>query len=247
MVDPGVEAHEAEVSRRALDSLRVGSGPSSGSRVLGSPLAIRAWIYSHLANTAVRAALVVGAVLLVALVCAVSFVVVSDPAAVEQSAAPSAPAAGPTSTTAAPGLVVDVGGAVRQPGVYRLVVGTRVVDALEAAGGPAEDVDLERINLAAVLSDGQRVWVPRRGENAPQGVAGAANSEDAIGTVGPIDLNSATAEQLDTLSGIGPATAKAIIERRAQLGRFRSVDDLLSVKGIGEAKLDSIRSSVVVR
>jgi len=81
------------------------------------------------------------------------------------------------------------------------------------------------------------VWIPRRGEVAPQGVAGVVDPASAPAAPGPIDLNSATADQLDTLAGIGPSTAKAIIERRTQLGRFRSVDDLLSVKGIGESKV----------
>lgn len=247
MVDPRVETHEAEVSRRALDSIRDGNCLSSRPKVLVSPSAIREWIHMQLANTFVRVGLAVGAVMLVALFCAASFVVASDESTTDSSEVPSTISTVPASTTTVPGLVVDVGGAVRQPGVYRLVLGTRVVDALEAAGGPAEDVDLERVNLASTLSDGQRVWIPRRGENAPQGVAGVAGPAGAPSDPGPVDLNSATAEQLDTLSGIGPATAKAIIERRAQLGRFRSVDDLLSVKGIGEAKLDSIRSSVVVR
>jgi len=247
MVDPQVQAHEAEASRRALDSIRVGGGFSSRSRVLESPLAIREWVHRQLASTVVRVGLIVLAVVLVALTCAALFVATSDNSVVESTAAPITIAAMTTSTTTAPGLVVDVGGAVRQPGVYRLVLGTRVVDALEAAGGPAEDVDLDRVNLASTLSDGQRVWIPRRGENGSQGVAGPAGPLSAAAAPGPLDLNSATAEQLDTLSGIGPATAKAIIERRTQLGRFRSVDDLLSVKGIGEAKLDSIRSSVVVR
>lgn len=247
MVDPREEAHEAEVSRRALDSIRVGSGLSSRSKMLVSRSAIREWLHRQLANTIVRVGLGVCVVMLLALLCAASFVVASGDSTADLSGTPTTISSVPTSTTRAPGLVVDVGGAVRQPGVYRLALGTRVVDALEAAGGPAEDVDLERVNLASMLSDGQRVWIPRRGENPPQGVAGVAGPAGAAAAPGPVDLNSATAEQLDTLSGIGPATAKAIIERRTQLGRFRSVDDLLSVKGIGEAKLDSIRSSVVVR
>jgi competence protein ComEA len=144
-------------------------------------------------------------------------------------------------------VVVDVGGAVRQPGVYRLAIGSRVVDALEAAGGPADDIDLDHINLAATVADGQRVWISRRGELPPIGASTSAGSSGGSANAGPLDLNSATLEQLDALTGVGPATAKAIIDRRTQLGRFRSVDDLLTVKGIGSSKLDSIRSSVVVR
>jgi competence protein ComEA len=155
---------------------------------------------------------------------------------------------GPSSTTTTtPGVVIDVGGAVRQPGVYRLAVGSRVVDALEIAGGPAEDIDLDQINLASTINDGQRVWFTRKGEVPPAGFAGSSPASLVTGSPGSIDLNSATLEQLDSLSGIGPATAKAIIDRRNELGRFRSVDDLLTVKGIGPTKLESIRSGVVVR
>ncbi|MEX1217797.1 MAG: helix-hairpin-helix domain-containing protein [Acidimicrobiales bacterium] len=152
-----------------------------------------------------------------------------------------------TSTTLA-GIVVDVGGAVRSPGVYRLAQGARVVDALEKAGGPAEDSDLEQVNLAAMVADGQRVWISRRGE-----VGGGNLTDPSTGLApggmktGPLDLNSATSQQLDALPGVGPATATAILNRRKELGRFRSVDDLLTVKGIGTAKLDALRGSVVVR
>lgn len=150
-----------------------------------------------------------------------------------------------TTTTTAPGLVIDVGGAVRTPGVYRVAIGSRVVDALEAAGGPAEDIDLDHVNLASPVEDGQRVWLVRRGEAAAG--SGAAFVGTPSSSTDLVDLNRATLEQLDALPGIGPATAKAILERRVTLGRFRSVDDLLTVKGIGQSKLDAIRSSLVVR
>ena len=165
------------------------------------------------------------------------------PVAVQPSVGP-----GPSSTTTTtPGVVIDVGGAVRQPGVYRLALGSRVVDALEIAGGPAEDIDLDQINLASTVNDGQRVWFTRKGEPPPAGVVGSSPVSGGTVSGGPIDLNNATLDQLDSLSGIGPATAKAIIDRRNELGRFRSVDDLLTVKGIGPTKLESIRSGVVVR
>lgn len=141
-------------------------------------------------------------------------------------------------------VVVHVAGAVASPGLYRLGGDARVADALDAAGGPAPDAELDAVNLAAKVADGERVYVPRKGE-APPGVvaAGAAGGASA----GPLDLNTATADQLDALPGVGPATAEAILAYRQEKGRFRSVDELLEVRGIGEAKLASLRSKVTVR
>lgn len=164
-------------------------------------------------------------------------------------------AAGPSAaaTTTVPGIVVHAAGAVRQPGVYLVPAGSRVADLLDRAGGPTAETDLDRLNLAAPLADGQRLYVPRRGEQAPavvgpDGGSGGSGGGGAAGSVpaGPIDLNTATAEQLDTLPGIGPATAAAIVEHRARTGPFASVDALLDVRGIGPAKLDAIRELVSV-
>jgi competence protein ComEA len=144
-------------------------------------------------------------------------------------------------TTAAASLVVHAAGAVVRPGLYRLPPGARVDDLVAAAGGVASDADVDRINLAALLVDGERVYVPRLGEAVP--VAGG----DAASSSGPIDLNTANESQLDTLPGIGPATAKAIVDERARRGgRFTSVDDLLNVRGIGPAKLEQLRPLVTV-
>lgn len=146
-----------------------------------------------------------------------------------------------TTTTAAPGPVtVHVAGAVVRPGVHRLPAGSRVVDAVEASGGLAPDADPDRINLAAELADGAQVYVPRVGEDPPTGVG--VDADDA----GPIDLNTADAALLQTLPGVGPATAAAIIEHRERHGPFASVDDLLDVRGIGEAKLAALRDLVRV-
>ncbi|HEY6416023.1 MAG TPA: ComEA family DNA-binding protein [Acidimicrobiales bacterium] len=157
-----------------------------------------------------------------------------------------------TTATAPTEVVVHVAGAVVSPGVRRLPPGSRVTDALDAAGGALPGADLPRINLAAPLVDGQQVYVPTPGEEVPvaagsgfPGGAGAAGS--AGGVVGtPVDLNSATAEQLDTLPGVGPATAAAIIAHREEHGPFTSVDQLLDVRGIGEAKLEQLRDLVSV-
>ena len=133
-------------------------------------------------------------------------------------------------------VVVDVTGAVGRPGVYRLPAGSRVTDAVERAGGPGPKAELEAVNLAARLADGQQVVVP---EGAPAGVATIAGSsaED-----GPISLGTATVEQLDTIDGIGPVTAADIVEFRDQHGGLASVDQLDQVSGIGPATMESLRA-----
>jgi competence protein ComEA len=128
--------------------------------------------------------------------------------------------------------VVDVTGAVRRPGVYRMPAGARVTDAVERAGGPTRNAQLEAINLAARLADGQQVLVPWRGRAV--GVAGS--------TEGPISLGSATQEQLESIDGIGPVTAEKIIEYRDQRGGLSSVDQLDEVSGIGPATMESLRA-----
>jgi competence protein ComEA len=137
-------------------------------------------------------------------------------------------------------LIVHAAGAVTHPGVYRVPGGSRVNDVVNAAGGPAADADLDQLDLAAKVGDGDRVYVPRRGEAAPP-VAGGT------GAAGPLDLNRATVEQLDALPGVGPATARSIVDWRTRRGRFRSVQELLDVPGIGPSKLDRLRALVVVR
>jgi len=139
-------------------------------------------------------------------------------------------------------VIVDVAGAVARPGVVRLAGAGRVTDAIAAAGGPAPDADLNPVNLAAKIGDGDRIYVPRRGESSGAVPVGAGSTTAA--STGPVDLNGATAEQLDALPGVGPATAKAIVDFRTRHGRFRTVDDLLSVPGIGPAKLANIKPLV---
>ncbi len=143
--------------------------------------------------------------------------------------------------------LVHAAGAVLRPGVHEVPSGGRVVDVVEAAGGPAPDADLQQLNLAAKVGDGERVYVPRRGEVAPAAgpVTGTVGGAGA-GGAGPVNLNTATAEQLDALPGVGPATAQAILEYRKEHGRFRTVDELLDVRGIGEAKLAALRPKVRV-
>lgn len=165
-------------------------------------------------------------------------------------AAPAAPAT--TTTTLPPDVAVHAAGAVAEPGVYHLAGTARVADLLDAAGGAAAGADLDRMNLAAVLVDGARVYVPRLGEAVPAveggdgGVGPAGGSGGGVSASGaPVDLNTADASVLETLPGVGPATATAILDERERRGRFATVDELLEVRGIGDAKLAALRDLVV--
>ena len=144
-------------------------------------------------------------------------------------------------------IVVEVGGAVVQPGVYRLPGGSRVMDAVTAAGGFGPRVDAaladRQLNLAATVHDGDEIHVPARGEAQVGG--GGGNGGASGGAAGVIDLNTATAESLDTLPGVGPATAAKIIAAREEQ-RFASVDDLGTRKVLGPATLEKIRALVTV-
>ncbi|MCA1682647.1 MAG: helix-hairpin-helix domain-containing protein [Actinobacteria bacterium] len=135
-------------------------------------------------------------------------------------------------------VVVDVVGAVRRAGLYRLPHGARVADAVERAGGATPKAQLELVNLASLVSDGEQVVIPRRGATAgPAAPAGGATS-------GPVHLNSATIEQLDALPGIGPVTAQKILDYRQQHGAFGSLEALDAVPGIGPARLEQLKGLV---
>jgi competence protein ComEA len=139
-------------------------------------------------------------------------------------------------------LIVHVVGAVRRPGLYHLREGARIADALARAGGATRKADLTVVNLAAPLSDGVQVVVPRRLATG----AGAAPSagSSAAAPPGPVHLNTATLEQLDALPGVGPVTAQKILDYRTQNGGFASVDELDAVPGIGPARMDQLREAV---
>lgn len=154
-------------------------------------------------------------------------------------------------------IVVHVAGEVNVPGVYSLAAGSRMVDALDAAGGPTNRADLEVINLATPITDATQIYVPARNQTArptfrrPQpGVNGGVNSgatgqtDDQQG--GVININRASAAELEQLPGVGPATAQAIIDYRTSNGPFATPEDLLEVKGIGPAKFASMRNKVGV-
>lgn len=149
------------------------------------------------------------------------------------------------STTIATELIVHVAGAVVTPGLLVLEHGARVADAVSAAGGLAASADLGRINLAALVSDAQRIYIPVLGEEIPAEI-GLDSRPGQPAEALPVDINTADRDLLDTLPGIGPATAEAIVDYREQVGSFRSVEGLLEVPGIGPAKLETLRDRVRV-
>jgi len=182
-------------------------------------------------------------------VCAGAFWLVSSPPPPTEASLPMATSTtvaeatdGPSApTTTAPATVlVHVAGAVVEPGVYELRSGARVRDAILAAGGPAESADWDALNLAAVVADASRVYVPVVGEPLPAELVAGSDPTPA----GPVDVNRATADELDRLPGVGPATATAIVTERERNGPFVDVDDLERVPGIGPAKLEALRDQV---
>jgi competence protein ComEA len=163
----------------------------------------------------------------------------------QQSAGLARPAAPPTETAAAPAVVVvDVVGAVRRPGLYRLEQGARIADAVARAGGAAANADLALINLAAPLADGEQVVVPKHGAAAPSAAPSGAAGFAGAPSTGPVHLSTATLEQLDSLPGIGPVTAQKILDYRQKHGAFTTVDELDAVPGIGPARLDQLKDLV---
>ena len=140
--------------------------------------------------------------------------------------------------TPVPTITVHVAGAVASPGVYRFAAGQRVLDAVEAAGGATVAADLDQMNLAAFLVDGQRVTVPERSSATPA---------PAAATAGPLDLNAATARELEDLPGIGPVTAARIVEHRERNGPFATPEQLRDLKLVNSATWEKIKDLVTVR
>jgi competence protein ComEA len=140
-------------------------------------------------------------------------------------------------------VAVHVAGRVRRPGLVRLAAGSRVLDAVRAAGGTTPGADLDAVNLARKLVDGEQVRIPARGQAAP--AAAAAAGGPAGQAAGPLDLNTATAEQLDTLPGVGEVTAGRIVAYRTA-HPFTSVDELLDVPGIGQRRFEQLKDLVTV-
>jgi competence protein ComEA len=170
---------------------------------------------------------------------------------------------GPQGESAPAGLVVvHVAGAVASPGVLRLQQGSRVDDAVTAAGGATADGDANRLNLALVVEDGQKIYVPRRGEAMPA-ASDAAHSDgagtDGIGSTSPgsstgqqgaaggkVNLNTADVAELDTLPKVGPVLAQRIVDWRKEHGPFKSVEELDGVDGVGPKMLEALLSLVTV-
>ena len=159
----------------------------------------------------------------------------------------------PSATPA--GLVIEVSGAVINPGLFHLADGARVDDAIRAAGGPSADADLARLNLARRVSDGELLLVPAVGE-ATQAPAATAGSRAATGTRVPrptptpalnVNINTASADELNQLPGIGPALAQRIIDYRQANGPYQKIEDIIKVKGIGPAEFSAIKNRIVVQ
>jgi competence protein ComEA len=156
------------------------------------------------------------------------------------AAAPPIPTATTAAATHAQRMYVDVVGAVRRPGLYRLTSGSRVADAIARAGGVTHTAALDSVNIAAPVADGEQIVVPRRGQSA----AVAAGPGTGATSTGPVHLSTATEEQLDSLPGIGPVTAQKILAFRQAHGGFSSVDELDAVPGIGPARLAQLKDLV---
>jgi competence protein ComEA len=157
------------------------------------------------------------------------------------SAASASPGVGSPSPSGPP-LIVDVTGYVRKPGVFEFPPGSRVVDAVERAGGATSNADLSALNLAALLVDGSQIIVPKNGST--EGGSTGASPGATGGSI--ININSASESELETLTGVGPVLAAAILQYRTDHGPFTSVDQLEDVSGIGPATLEALRPEVTV-
>jgi competence protein ComEA len=178
-----------------------------------------------------------------------------------QIAPPATPPAGESAalaqTSASPTagfLYVDVSGAVRRPGLYKLQPGSRVADAIRAAGGAVRRADLDVLNLAQPLTDGVKVDVARTGTSQGTVASSAATTSGAAGTTGVVpsptvpivNINTADEPTLELIPGVGPVTANAILDYRSRIGRFSTIEQLLDVNGIGPATIENIRPYITI-
>ncbi|MBW3622483.1 MAG: helix-hairpin-helix domain-containing protein [Armatimonadetes bacterium] len=145
-------------------------------------------------------------------------------------------------------LVVHVAGAVKKPGVYALAPGKRVIDAVNKAGGAARSADLDSLNLAARIGDGQQIFIPAKGSGTGPSSPSRRSAAKSVKTAsGMVNVNTATLEELDRLPGVGPSTAQKIMEYRDSHGPFTSPEGLLEVKGIGPKKLEKMRPYLLLQ
>lgn len=156
------------------------------------------------------------------------------------------PSATPLFTPTPAPIRVHVAGAVRAPAVYKLSPGSIVQDAVEAAGGPASDADLDRINLALELRDQQQVYVPRQGEVDPPPLVSGGEPGEGESAVALVNINTAMAAELETLPRIGPTTAERIMEYREANGPFETIEDIQNVPGIGPVTFDGLKDLITV-
>jgi competence protein ComEA len=156
------------------------------------------------------------------------------------------PTSTPRPTSTPHPLRVYVSGAVQTPAVYQLAPGSIVQNAVDAAGGPLSDADLTRLNLALELRDQQQVHVPREGEAAPPPAVSGGESESAGAAGGLVNINTATAEELETLPGIGEVTAQRIIDYREANGPFETIEDIQNVSGIGPKTFEGMKDLITV-
>lgn len=148
-------------------------------------------------------------------------------------------------------IIVHVAGAVNNPGIVKLKENKRIADAINLAGGPTKDADVNQVNLAYVLEDGQRVYIPTKDEKLEESqyvIDGSGNTNENVGKEDKkVDINNASQTEIETLPGIGPSLASKIIEYREQNGGFKNVEELQNVKGIGDAKYGEIKDRVLVK
>lgn len=256
---PGADVQATGAGDRT-DAGRAATGPRSAARWFALRERLPLWVQLR-CGLEPRTLAALAVVLVVAAVFAVQHFwagrpqAVRAPDVVQQGAAqpPPDPLAEPAPSPGAPApaearrsarIVVDVSGKVRRPGVLRLPAGSRVADALEAAGGVTTGTDVTGLNRARVLTDGEQVVV-----GAPPSVAGSrppgpTGTGPAGAATGPLSLNTATAEQLETLPGVGPVLAQHIIDHRTRSGGFRSVDELREVNGIGDRRFADLQNRV---
>lgn len=138
-------------------------------------------------------------------------------------------------------IIVHVSGKVKNPGIVKLSSGSRLNDAIEKAGGLLKEADVDQINLASIINDGEKVYVPKIGEKIQPIVSNTSSNSNSL-----ININFASEQELDKLPGVGPATAKKIIEYRTGKGKFKKIDDIKNVGGIGQKKFDNLKKYITI-